>query len=86
MDTMEDRVLTKYIKTHGEGKWRNLPKREVGWPPSRTDNEIKNYWNTNIGKKIKMGDHHPKRRPSSSTPSQPQLQEINPNPSMAFAK
>lgn len=24
---MEDRTLTEYITTHGEGKWRNLPKR-----------------------------------------------------------
>ena len=59
----------------------------AGQLPRRKDNEIKNYWNTNIGKKIQVGDHHPKRRPSSSrTPSQPQLQEINPNPSMAFGK
>ena len=55
----------------------------AGRLPGRTDNEIKNYWNTNIGKKIPVaGDHCPKRRPSSATLSQPQLQEINPNPSM----
>ena len=24
---MEDKVLTEYIRNHGEGKWRNLPKR-----------------------------------------------------------
>ncbi|KAH7574443.1 hypothetical protein JRO89_XS03G0296800 [Xanthoceras sorbifolium] len=24
---MEDKILTSYIKVHGEGKWRNLPKR-----------------------------------------------------------
>ncbi|KAJ7951516.1 MYB transcription factor [Quillaja saponaria] len=23
---MEDKLLTDYVKTHGEGKWRNLPK------------------------------------------------------------
>jgi transcription factor MYB, plant len=23
----EDAILTEYIKTHGEGKWRDLPKR-----------------------------------------------------------
>jgi hypothetical protein len=23
----EDKILTEYIKLHGEGKWRNLPKR-----------------------------------------------------------
>ncbi|RRT43737.1 hypothetical protein B296_00056202 [Ensete ventricosum] len=120
----EDRVLSEYIKTHGEGKWRDLPKRagkcsqalDVGvlfhvlicvperererekWVvglkrcgkscrlrwlnylrpdikrgnisedeesliiklhrllgnrlPGRTDNEIKNYWNTNLSKKM----------------------------------
>ncbi|XP_059457206.1 transcription factor MYB1-like [Corylus avellana] len=125
---MEDRVLTEYIKTHGEGKWRNLPKRAglkrcgkscrlrwlnylrpdikrgnitrdeeeliirlhkllgnrwsliAGRLPGRTDNEIKNYWNTNIGKKFQVAGDHPKRRPSSTDPSQPR--EINPNPFM----
>ncbi|KAJ6330363.1 hypothetical protein OIU76_009052 [Salix suchowensis] len=24
---LEDKILTAYIKAHGEGKWRNLPKR-----------------------------------------------------------
>lgn len=24
---MEDKILTEYIRVHGEGKWRNLPKR-----------------------------------------------------------
>lgn len=24
---MEDKILTEYIETHGEGKWRHLPKR-----------------------------------------------------------
>ncbi|KAK6914690.1 SANT/Myb domain [Dillenia turbinata] len=97
---MEDKILTDYIKIHGEGKWRNLPKKAglkrcgkscrlrwlnylrpdikrgnitdaeedliirlhkllgnrwsliAGRLPGRTDNEIKNYWNTNIGKKF----------------------------------
>ncbi|CAL5199192.1 unnamed protein product [Lathyrus oleraceus] len=97
----EDKILTDYIKLHGEGKWRNLPKRAglkrcgkscrlrwlnylrpdikrgnistdeeeliirlhkllgnrwsliAGRLPGRTDNEIKNYWNTNLGKKVK---------------------------------
>ncbi|RWW37662.1 hypothetical protein BHE74_00057191 [Ensete ventricosum] len=120
----EDRVLSEYIKTHGEGKWRDLPKRagkcsqalyvgvlfhvlicvpererererwivglkrcgkscRLRWLnylrpdikrgnisedeesliiklhrllgnrlPGRTDNEIKNYWNTNLSKKM----------------------------------
>ncbi|XP_077212238.1 transcription factor MYB12-like [Tasmannia lanceolata] len=96
---MEDRVLTSYLKVHGEGKWRLLAKRAglnrcgkscrfrwvnylkpdikrgdiseaeddliiklhnllgnrwsliAGRLPGRTDNEIKNYWNTNLAKK-----------------------------------
>ncbi|XP_027331892.1 myb-related protein Zm38-like [Abrus precatorius] len=97
----EDKILTEYIRVHGEGRWRNLPKRAglrrcgkscrlrwlnylrpdikrgnissdeeeliirlhkllgnrwsliAGRLPGRTDNEIKNYWNTNLGKKLK---------------------------------
>ncbi|BFG18070.1 hypothetical protein CerSpe_043440 [Prunus speciosa] len=98
---LEDKILTSYIKAHGEGKWRSLPKRAglkrcgkscrlrwlnylrpdikrgnisgdeeelivrlhnllgnrwsliAGRLPGRTDNEIKNYWNTTLGKKAK---------------------------------
>ncbi|XP_022729718.1 myb-related protein 308-like [Durio zibethinus] len=100
---LEDKILIDYIKAHGEGRWRNLPKRAglnrcgkscrlrwlnylrpdikrgnistdeeeliirlhkllgnrwsliAGRLPGRTDNEIKNYWNTNLGKKVQ--DH-----------------------------
>ncbi|KAJ7979261.1 Myb transcription factor [Quillaja saponaria] len=96
----EDKILTKYIQLHGEGKWRNLSKRAglnrcgkscrlrwmnylkpdikrgniseeeedliirlhkllgnrwsliAGRLPGRTDNEIKNYWNTNLSKRL----------------------------------
>ncbi|XP_064940744.1 transcription factor MYB1-like isoform X1 [Musa acuminata AAA Group] len=95
----EDQILTDYITTHGEGKWRDLPESAglkrcgkscrlrwlnylrpdikrgnitedeenlivrlhallgnrwsliAGRLPGRTDNEIKNYWNTYLGKK-----------------------------------
>ncbi|XVF89025.1 hypothetical protein PTKIN_Ptkin19aG0098000 [Pterospermum kingtungense] len=98
---LEDEILTAYIKAHGEGQWRNLPKKAglkrcgkscrlrwlnylrpdikrgnishdeeeliirlhkllgnrwsliAGRLPGRTDNEIKNYWNTTLGKKAK---------------------------------
>ncbi|KAL4318274.1 hypothetical protein GQ457_18G001580 [Hibiscus cannabinus] len=96
----EDQILTNYIQTHGEGKWRHLPQRAglkrcgkscrlrwknylrptikrgnisvdeeeliirlhkllgnrwsliAGRLPGRTDNEIKNYWNTNLSKRL----------------------------------
>ncbi|KAK2975976.1 hypothetical protein RJ640_013007 [Escallonia rubra] len=104
----EDKTLSDYIKLHGEGRWRNLPKRAgelsqtfvclkrcgkscrlrwlnylrpdikrgnisldeeeliirlhkllgnrwsliAGRLPGRTDNEIKNYWNTTLGKRV----------------------------------
>ncbi|XP_020227123.1 transcription repressor MYB6 [Cajanus cajan] len=102
----EDKILRDYIRVHGEGRWRNLPKRAglkrcgkscrlrwlnylrpdikrgnissdeeeliirlhkllgnrwsliAGRLPGRTDNEIKNYWNTNLGKKVKDGNQN----------------------------
>lgn len=110
---IEDKILSGYIKTHGEGRWRNLPKEAglkrcgkscrlrwlnylrpnikrgnisedeeeliirlhrllgnrwsliAGRLPGRTDNEIKNYWNTNLGKKAK--------REKQSTPSKTEM-------------
>ncbi|XP_042400336.1 myb-related protein 308-like [Zingiber officinale] len=96
----EDEKLVSYIKAHGEGRWRSLPKDAgllrcgkscrlrwinylrpdlkrgnfspeedeliiklhgmfgnkwsliAGQLPGRTDNEIKNYWNTHIKRKL----------------------------------
>ncbi|KAL5054381.1 hypothetical protein RYX36_035063 [Vicia faba] len=47
----EDQKLLDYIHKHGYGNWRLLPKKA-----GRTDNEIKNYWNTHIRKRLlRMG-------------------------------
>ncbi|XP_077239966.1 transcription factor MYB1-like [Tasmannia lanceolata] len=98
---IEDKVLIEYVKLHGEGRWRDLPKKAglkrcgkscrlrwlnylrpdikrgnisddeeeliirlhrllgnrwsliAGRLPGRTDNEIKNYWNTTLSKKVR---------------------------------
>ncbi|CAK9265985.1 unnamed protein product [Sphagnum jensenii] len=106
----EDAILSAYIKAHGEGSWRTLPKAAglarcgkscrlrwinylrpdikrgkissdeddliitlhallgnrwsliAGRIPGRTDNEIKNYWNTHLKRKLKSMGLDPSAR------------------------
>ncbi|PWZ05103.1 Anthocyanin regulatory C1 protein [Zea mays] len=50
----EDDALAAYVKAHGEGKWREVPQK-AGRLPGRTDNEIKNYWNSTLGRRAGAG-------------------------------
>ncbi|KAL0866148.1 hypothetical protein Bca101_045266 [Brassica carinata] len=63
----EDEILVEYINKNSHGSWRLLPKKagkissysfSVKWAaiatqlPGRTDNEIKNLWNTHLKKRM----------------------------------
>ncbi|CAH8338538.1 unnamed protein product [Eruca vesicaria subsp. sativa] len=127
----EDERLISYIKTHGEGCWRSLPKAAgllrcgkscrlrwinylrpdlkrgnftededeliiklhsllgnkwsliAGRLPGRTDNEIKNYWNTHIRRKlinrgIDPTTHRPVQESSSASQDSKPTQLVEP--------
>ncbi|XP_031491286.1 transcription factor MYB1-like [Nymphaea colorata] len=116
----EDKVLVDYITTHGEGRWRSVPKKAglnrcgrscrlrwlnylrpnikrgnisadeedliirlhrllgnrwsliAGRLPGRTDNEIKNYWNTKLSKKLQQVPNTPSIQRNDRNPIKPQ--------------
>nr|GLL20417.1 transcription factor MYB82-like [Ipomoea trifida] len=50
----EDLTLKKCVETHGEGNWATISKKS-GRLPGRTDNEVKNFWNTHLNKRSRRG-------------------------------
>ncbi|KAL0787783.1 hypothetical protein Bca101_004029 [Brassica carinata] len=47
----ESERLNAFILKHGHHNWRSLPKLAASHLPGRTDNEIKNVWNTHLKKR-----------------------------------
>ncbi|KAI3785699.1 hypothetical protein L1987_44823 [Smallanthus sonchifolius] len=72
----EDITLVSYIQQNGPGNWRSVPTNTAiaSYLPQRTDNDIKNYWNTHLKKKLdRLQDnsdqdnhHHHHRRQGNS--------------------
>ncbi|KAE8687618.1 hypothetical protein F3Y22_tig00111013pilonHSYRG00253 [Hibiscus syriacus] len=52
----EDAALKTYVQTHGTGgNWIALPLKAASQLPGRTDNDVKNCWNTKLKKKLLAG-------------------------------
>ncbi|KAM7511323.1 hypothetical protein LguiB_010198 [Lonicera macranthoides] len=63
----EDIMLVSYVQENGPGNWRAVPAKTekhqdecasewaaiASYLPERTDNDIKNYWNTHLKKKLR---------------------------------
>ncbi|KAI4329093.1 hypothetical protein L6164_021394 [Bauhinia variegata] len=70
----EEELIIRLHKLLGN-RWSLI----AGRLPGRTDNEIKNYWSTNIGKKAQNGNPNSSTSPNSSQ-TNPKTQQQTPNP------
>ncbi|KAF5175509.1 Transcription factor wer [Thalictrum thalictroides] len=61
----EDNILIDYISVHGKGRWSRIA-RMTGRIPGRTDNQVKNHWNTHLSKKL--GVKKVQHKASTSSP------------------
>ncbi|KAF2300659.1 hypothetical protein GH714_015003 [Hevea brasiliensis] len=60
----EDSKLKEYIEKFGTGgNWIALPQKAAAQLPGRTDNDIKNYWNTKLRKKLMAMASQSQRKP-----------------------
>ncbi|KAJ6372951.1 hypothetical protein OIU76_027314 [Salix suchowensis] len=70
----EDQKLAQAIEIHGPRRWSSIAAKAAGRLPGRTDNEIKNYWNSHLSKKIKQDEEKPVR---TSTLQEPEPEKTN---------
>ncbi|XP_010441164.1 PREDICTED: transcription factor MYB23-like [Camelina sativa] len=64
----EEDLIIRLHKLLGN-RWSLIAKRV----PGRTDNQVKNYWNTHLSKKLGLGDHLSGAKPACDAESPPSL-------------
>ncbi|CAA7055285.1 unnamed protein product [Microthlaspi erraticum] len=64
----EEDLIIRLHKLLGN-RWSLIAKRV----PGRTDNQVKNYWNTHLSKKLGLGDHSSAAKPACDSETPPTL-------------
>ncbi|PHT42559.1 hypothetical protein CQW23_16584 [Capsicum baccatum] len=89
----EDLILKNCVETHGEGIWATISEKSgllrsgkncrlrwsliAGRLPGRTDNEVKNFWNTHLNKKrsCRVKKEHVKSKEANTLSPKEKMQE-----------